>query len=248
MFSAGTSPVIARFSDFAGVPSLPDTDDGASPAGFGFKIKGADEFDVESNQHKDFITATTDEFRTFLIAVGAAGKGDSVPLDQFLASHPHAREFLGTLTYPASFASATYFGVNALKFTNANGDASYVRYRFVPKAGEKYLSVADRKTQGANYLQDEVVKRIASHPIEFDWFVQIAESGDKIEDPSIAWPESRKLVKIGTISLTKVPVDPEKAQLGLLFLPGKAHPGVDPADPMLVVRNEAYPISFKERQ
>ena len=76
----------------------------------------------------------------------------------------------------------------------------------------------------------------------------MAEASDKVEDPSIAWPDTRKKVKLGTFSLTKQPDDPDAAQRALLFLPGKPHPGVEPADPMLVLRNKAYPISFKERQ
>ena len=250
IFAGGPLPVVARFSLFAGVPTLSDTDDGASPAGFGVKIKAADgdDFDIESNQHKDFITATTDEFRTFLQALGAAGKGDKAPLTAFLDAHPHAREFLASRTYPASYASATYFGVNAVKFTNDQGKSIFVRYRFVPKAPEKYLSPDERKAQGPNYLQDEIVKRVAGGPVVFDWYVQVAEEGDKIEDPSIAWPEARKMVKVGAFTLSKQPADPDAAQHDLLFLPGKPHPGVDPADPMLVLRNKAYPISFKERQ
>lgn len=34
----------------------------------------------------------------------------------------------------------------------------------------------------------------------------------------------------------------------LVFLVGKPHPGVKPADPMLVLRNTADPISLGERQ
>lgn len=34
----------------------------------------------------------------------------------------------------------------------------------------------------------------------------------------------------------------------LLFLPGQPHLGVEPADPMLVLRNTAYPISLGQRQ
>jgi catalase len=95
VFLGGTLPVIARFSDFAGVPTLPDTDDGASPAGLGIKIKAldGDDFDIEANNHKDFITATFDEFAVFLRALGAT-KPDSPhpnPVEQFLATHPHAR-------------------------------------------------------------------------------------------------------------------------------------------------------------
>lgn len=82
----------------------------------------------------------------------------------------------------------------------------------------------------------------------FDLYAQIAEAGDKVEDPSIAWPETRRMVKLGAITLTALPADPETLQKELLFLPGQPHPGVEPADPMLVLRNNAYPISLGERQ
>ena len=252
IFAGGTLKIVSRFSVFAGVPDLPDTDDGASPAGLAIKIKApdGDDYDIEANQHKDFIVATSNEFATFLRALGAT-KPDSPhpnPVEQFLATHPHAKEFLASRTYPASYAQAVYFGVNALKFTNAAGQSVFVRYRFVPRAREVYLTLPQRKAQGANYLQDEIVKRVAKQPISFDWYAQIAGPGDPIDDPSVAWPESRRLVKLGSFTLTGTPADPETAQRELLFLPGQPHPGVQAADPMLTLRNTAYPISFGERQ
>jgi catalase len=42
--------------------------------------------------------------------------------------------------------------------------------------------------------------------------------------------------------------DQQAAQKMLLFLPGQPHLGVEPADPMLVLRNTSYPISLGERQ
>jgi len=250
IFTGGTRPVIFRFSDFAGVPDLPDNDDGASPAGLGIKIKAADgdDFDIEANQHRDFITATFDEFAIFLRAVGAAGKGDTAPLGAFLASHPHARQFLASRTYPVSFAEAKYFGVNSEKFTNAAGRSLYIRYQFVPRAGEQYLTPDARKAKSANYLQDEVVERLGHAPIVFDWYAQIAEKGDAIADPSTAWPDTRRLVKLGTFTITRQPADSAGVARTLLFLPGQPHPGVEPADPMLVMRNTAYPISLGQRQ
>lgn len=249
-FAHGPRPVSARFSLFAGVPDLPDNDDGASPAGFAFKIHtgDGDEIDVEANQHPDFITATSDEFAVFLRAVGAAGKGDAAPLQTFLASHPHAKEFLATRTYPASYAQATFFGVNALRFTNAQGRSAYVRYRLVPRAPERYLSPVERKAQSGSYLNNEILGRVRAAPVVFDWFAQVAGPGDRIDDPSVAWPSSRKLVKLGTITLTGQPTDPDQAQRTLLFLPGQPHPGIAAADPMLVLRNISYPISFGQRQ
>jgi catalase len=252
VFNGGQLPVIARFSLFAGVPDLADNDDGASPAGIGLKIKAndGDDFDIQMNQHKDFITATVDEFAVFLRAVAATKPDSPHPnsVEQFVATHPHAKEFLGSRTYPISYAQATYFGINSVKFTNANGQSSFIRYRFVPRAGEHYLTPEERKAESATYLQDEIVQRVGKEPIVFDLYAQVAEKGDKIEDPSIAWPESRKMVKLGTFSLTKLPSDPETAQKRLMWLPGQPHPGVEPADPMLVLRNSADVISFGERQ
>ena len=251
IFKGGPLPVIARFSLFAGVPDVPDNDDAASPVGIGLKIKApGGDFDMQAFNHRDFVVTTSDEFATLLRAIGAT-KPDSPhpnPLEQFLAAHPHAREFLGSRTYPISYAAAKYYGVNAEKFTNAKGGSVFVRYQFVPRAGERYLTPAERKTKSGSYLQDEIVQRAAKGPIVFDWYAQIAQKGDVIEDPSIAWPDTRRLVKLGTFSIERLPNDPKTADRTLLFQPGSPHPGVDPADPMLAMRDAADAISVGERQ
>ena len=108
--------------------------------------------------------------------------------------------------------------------------------------------VAGDKKGVPNYLQEEIVQPVAKQPIVFDWYAQIAEQGDKIEDPSIAWPESRKLIKLGTFTITKPPDDPVTADMQTLFLVGQPHPGIEPADPMLILRKTAYPISLGQRR
>jgi hypothetical protein len=52
--------------------------------------------------------------------------------------------------------------------------------------------------------------------VVFDLVVQIAEKGDKVEDPSIAWPDSRKTVKLGTFLLTKITDEPAGRAEGAL--------------------------------
>jgi catalase len=101
---------------------------------------------------------------------------------------------------------------------------------------------------GPNYLSEEIAKRIAAAPIRFDWYAQPAGSGDKIEDPSIAWPGTRTLVKLGTISVERIAPNQATADKSLLFMPGTFPNGIEAADPMLAVRNAAYPVSFGERQ
>ena len=74
--------------------------------------------------------------------------------------------------------------------------------------------------------------------------VQLAEPGDKIEDPSIAWPDKRKTVELGVVEIDKVDPDSDAAQRALLFIENAVPAGIDPADPMINIRSQAYAVSF----
>ncbi|MBA2589990.1 MAG: catalase family peroxidase [Alphaproteobacteria bacterium] len=249
LFSAAKVPVTARFSDFTGIPTIPDNVGDANPRGFAVKFKApGGDFDIVTHSFNGFPTKTSGEFRELLLAIPVSGEGAVKPtaLEKFLAAHPIAKTFLTTQKSPESFATSAYFGVNAFKYTKA-GSASFVRYRLVPAAGEHYLDAAALAAKSANFLQDDIVQRLAKGPVSFDWFAQIAAKGDAIDDPSVAWPGGRKLVKLGTITLTKVVAD-TGTDHQLLFLPANMPDGIEAADPMLGIRNNAYPISFSHRQ
>ena len=125
----------------------------------------------------------------------------------------------------------------------------YVRYRLIPTAGERYLDAETLKTKDANYLQSEIGKRLSQGvPSTFIWYAQIAGRGDVVDDPSIAWPQTRNLVKLGTITITGLVPDQAVTDRKTLFLPGNLPDGMEAADPMLVVRNNSYPLSFRRRQ
>jgi catalase len=68
------------------------------------------------------------------------------------------------------------------------------------------------------------------------------------DDPSIAWPEGRELVKLGTVVIVRLVPEPVKADKALLFLPGRLPAGIEIAHPMIAMRTAAYPISFDECQ
>ena len=101
---------------------------------------------------------------------------------------------------PVSFASLPYFGVNSFKFTNAKGDSTLVRYQMEPEGDAQYLTKEQLAAAGPNYIVDEIRKRVGDGPVRMKLQVQVAEPGDKIEDPSIAWPGSRKTVELGAWS------------------------------------------------
>jgi catalase len=149
---------------------------------------------------------------------------------------------------PESFATTAYFGVNAFAFVDASGKKTTLRYRIVPQAGEKYLDAAAAASKGPHYLMEDIAARVARDPVMFDWFAQIAQTSDKADDPSTPWPEDRQLVKLGTLTMTGIAADQQGLSKSLLFLPNNVPAGIEPVDPMINVRNAAYPISFGERQ
>ena len=253
VFSSGSIPITVRFSDFTGIPNIPDNIGDANPRGLAikFRVPTGGELDLVTHSFNGFPTRTSDEFAQLLRAIGASGPDAAKPteLDRFLAAHPIAKTFLTTQKPPpVSYGTLNYFGVNAFTFIDAVNTHRAVRYRFVPAAGEHVLDAAALKAKGPNYLQEEIAARVAAAPIKFDWFAQVGEPGDLSDDPSIAWPESRKLVKLGTLTIVKVAAEPIKTDKALLFLPGRLPAGIEIADPMIAMRTAAYPISFGERQ
>jgi catalase len=185
-----------------------------------------------------------------LIALAASGPDAPKPtgLDKFLETHPIAKTFLtAEKPAPVSYATLPYFGVNSFKFTNANGDGTFIRYQILPEAGAQYLTKDQLAAAGPNYLVEEIQKRVGDGPAKFKLVAQVAEQGDKIDDPSIAWPDSRKKIELGEIVIDKVDPDSDSVRRNLIFLPAAVLPGIEPADPMIAARSEADPISFARR-
>ena len=120
---------------------------------------------------------------------------------------------------------------------------------FSPVAGEHLLTADELAKAGPNYLMDEIRKRIAKGPIKYQMYAQLAEGGDVIADPSVAWPDGRKKVLLGTIEIRRNSLSntPEQDK-ALAFSPNNVPAGIKTADPMLDFRSRAYPISVKERQ
>jgi catalase len=84
-------------------------------------------------------------------------------------------------------------------------------------------------------------------PIKFKLLAQVAEADDKVDDPTIVWPDTRKKVELGTITITKAVADSQAAEKKLLFMPGSVVPGIEAADPMIAARSASYIVSLSRR-
>jgi catalase len=68
-----------------------------------------------------------------------------------------------------------------------------------------------------------------------------------IKGPTIAWPMTRRLVKMGPVVIRSAVADTLTAQKKLLYLPTSVLDGIEPADPMIAIRSGEYGVSFGRR-
>jgi catalase len=245
-------PASIRFSASTGLPAIPDTDPGASPRGMAvkFHLPEGSKTDIVVHSFNGFPVATAAELRDVFLAIAATKPEAPSPtaLDQFLSSHPSAKAFLeAPKPAPVSYATLVYFGVNTFKFTNAKGAATFGRYQRQPVAGEQFLTKEQLSALGPDYLTTEIRERVRRDPVTFKLFLQVAAPDDKIDDPSIAWPDARKKVELGTLTITNAVADSQTAEKKLLFMPGTLVPGIQAADPMIAARSAAYIVSLSRR-
>ena len=253
-FQQASTPVVVRFSDSTGLPNIPDTDPNSLPKGIAVR------FVLGERVHTDIISQSTDGFparngEEFLEFLGALATSDPAnlagsPLEAFLGSHPAALRFVQTpKPFPASFARESYFGVTALKFTNAAGESRFGRYHITPEAGSEYLDDSVVQSKDADYLFTELSERIAAKPVRFTLAVQLAEDADVVDDATIHWPSGREVRELGILELTSPITDGAARQKPLIFDPIPRLAGIEPSDdPLLELRAAIYLISGRKRR
>jgi catalase len=250
LFNGSSIRVTARFSDGAGVPTVPDGSP-AMPRGIAIKyhLPGGADTDMVTNSFKFFPVGTGEDFRELLQAIVASPPDAPKPtkLEQFFAGHPNAPKAIGSLPIPDSFADEEYHGIDAFIFLSKSGQRQAVRYLIVP---EKLVHITPEEAakQSPNYLFDELMQRIAHKPVVFHLKAQLAEPGDQTKDASQPWPDDRKVVELGVLTLTGVVPNSPEAQKKLLFLPTNLTAGIELSDdPLPSVRTAAYSVSFGRR-
>jgi catalase len=252
LFSGQTIPVTVRFSDSTGIPNIPDGDPNANPHGMAIKFHLPDgsESDMVINSLRFFPVATGEEFRDLLLAVAASPPSASHPtlIEQFMTAHPAAPKAFASTTTPDSFADETYYGINAFIFIDKSGKRQPVRYIAAPEKAV-HLSAAEASKQPPDFLIQELPTRLGKGPVVFHLKAQLAEPDDPTSDATKPWPDDRKVIDLGTITIDKAAADSDAAQKKLLFLPGNVTEGIEPSDdPIINVRNGSYAISFSRRQ
>lgn len=247
-------PLTARFSMGGSNPKISDK---TKPVTRGFSMRMADPagdmvFVVISAPV--FSTRTPDQLLAFakVRAPGPDGKPDAEKIKAFAAANPETTKqaaWLNARPVPASYAGVDYWGVHAYTLTNAKGDATVAKLKFVAAAGQLGLSEDEAKAKPDTFYADELKERLAKGPASFDLTALLAEKGDPTSDPTAMWPEAdRKSVKLGTIAITAI--EPDATCDAGTFDPVADLPAgiAGPADdPMFAIRSPTYAVSLSRR-
>jgi catalase len=249
-----STPVSVRFSNSTGIPVIPDNDPNADPRGFAVRFHLAERVhtDIVAHSTNAFPARTGQDFLEFLTAISTTDLTHfpGSPLEKYLGTHPATLAFVQAPKPPASsFARESYFGLTAMRFINKDGVSRHGRYRILPEAGNEHLDAAAAAAKGPNYLFDEIEQRVAKEPVKFRVVVQLAEDGDTVDDVTVHWPDTRKLLDLGTLSFTEPLLDQAHEQKQIIFDPIPRVDGIDASeDPLLELRAAVYLLSGRRRR
>ena len=167
-----------------------------------------------------------------------------------LGGRPLALKFVqDNQVIPVSFANDAFFSNDAFIFVNKAGVKQAGRYKILPVAGQHNLSDAEAKARPANFLIDDLKTRLATSPVDFRLVIQLPNPGDPTKDPSLVWPDDRKTIDAGVISVTSVAPDSDAAEKILAYDPMNLTDGIEPSDdPLPALRSRVYAIAAKYRR
>jgi catalase len=247
LWGATSLPLVGRFSVGGGNPKA--SDKGKTVRGFALSVD--EQWHLVGISAPAFMVATPQEFMGFMAARqpdAVTGQPDVERIKAFNAKTPSTRAqiaYLEKAPVPASYAQARYWGVNAFRFTNAQGLQQYGRWRLEPQAGLKGLGTEDVAQLSDDFLESELHHRLAIAPAGFDVMLQLATPQDNVTDPSMPWPSSNPEVKLGEALVTGLTKGCEAMMFNPALLPAVGIGLSD--DPILQARAGAYAVSLARR-
>jgi catalase len=243
--------VTARVSNGGGDPHIPDYAKEGRGLAVKFYLPDGSTTDVVCLSVPCFFARTPEDFLEFTRARKPdpeTGQPDFAKIGAWLEQHPEAGPAIQaavTAAPPESYATVAYNSIHSFRWTAPDGTERWVRYRFEPEAGERTLSGEEARSRGRDYLQEEVLARDST---ALRMWVVIAEDGDSIDDPTVAWPDDRERVQVGRLELTGPETEREQDGDILVFDPTRVTDGIGLSDDQILrFRPRAYSASVTRR-
>lgn len=245
------TPVFVRFSTVAPSQGSPETV--RDPRGFSVKFyTDQGNYDLVGNNMPVFFIRDAMKFPDMIHSFKPSpvyNKQDQARVFDFLSHQPESTNMLtylySDLGTPASYRKTDGFGVHAFKWINAKGDIRYVKYKWTSLQGIENLTaqqaqeVAGKNSE--NLTQDLYTNLKAGNFPSWELSVQILKPEELAKfdfdplDPTKIWPENLvPAVKIGKMTLNKVPDNFFEETEQAAFDPGVVVPGIEPSEDRLL--------------
>lgn len=255
VFTQARTPVLGRLSIGGGDPNGPEAMARVRSVGLLLETDDGQQWRMAMNSFPFFAVPTPEAFAEQILASRpdpATGKPDPAKLQAFVARYPSAQAFMAwaqSAPWSDSWASTSFNGVHAFRFTDGAGASRYVRWSLQPEAPFAPMAPEQRQAAEADYLAREFETRLAAGPVRWTLELTLAEDGDPITDPSQPWPDDRQRVAAGTLVLERAGPQATGACRDVNYDPTILPAGIAVSDdPVLAARSAAYSASFNRRQ
>ena len=252
VFQSGTVPLVGRFSLGGGLPDQADKPDTVRGLGLLFQPPNGQQWRTAMINVPVFTDSTPQGFYERLLAsklLPDTGKPDPQKMAAFLDRHPEtvaAMKIIKQSPPSAGFTDSTFYGLNAFWFTNSAGATVPVRWSVVPQdAGGPGLPA---RSTGKDFLFDDLIRTLAQRPVKWRLVLTVGEPGDPTNDATKPWPQSRRSIDAGTITISAVQTEEPGNARDINFDPLVLPDGITPSDdPLPAARSAVYARSFTRR-
>ncbi|WP_321916170.1 MULTISPECIES: catalase family peroxidase [unclassified Paraburkholderia] len=259
VFERGRTPLIGRFSAPGGNPAEDDANTTVRSFALLFAMRDGEQWRTGMNSAPVFAVRTPHavyELQEAMQNDKRTGRPDAAKLDAFFAQHPETnalRDWLAAHPPASAFYNASYYSIDAFRFTNASGDVRFVRWSVVPDAPYAPYAPVDTRSPSASdpdFLAHGLRVRLQSGPVSWHLMLTPAGAGDPVDDATRAWPAERERHRVdaGTIVIDHAQAQIDGACRDINFDPTVLPVGIAPSDdPLLAARAAAYAVSFDRR-
>jgi catalase len=254
MLATGHYPVIGRFAIATGNPLAADATGRVKSMAIRIVAPDREEWRSGMNDSPVFAVSTPQHFYEMTVAQDvdpATGKPNPAAMKRFAMTHADFVPFgswAKTAPWTASWADQRYNSLDAFRFINAQGAVHTVRWSMQPTIPQTPVPVAELAKRGPNYLEQDLGQRLAKAPLTWHLIVTLAAPGDPSNDATKAWPEDRKQVDVGTLTVTAMRPEADGPCRDFNYDPTILPAGIQVSDdPLLAARSAAYAKSFDLR-
>ncbi|WP_461536964.1 catalase [Spongorhabdus nitratireducens] len=243
------TPVFVRFSTVIHSKGSPETL--RDPRGFATKFYTREgNWDLVGNNLPVFFIRDAIKFPDMVHSLKPSPVTNQQDPNRFFDFFSHIPESTHMLTWvysdygtPANLRQMDGFGVHAYKFVDAGGDVSYVKFHWKSRQGVQNLTAQEAakvQSKDFSHATRDMYKAIAAgnYP-QWDLYIKVLKPSQLDDfdfnplDATKVWPDIKE-VKVGTMTLNRVPDNFFQETEQSAFAPANIVPGIEPSEDRLL--------------